>query len=1062
MKPRNLLLYCAALLLSVLSLSARAEDIDLFTGTRADQTVPPNLLLIVANAAHSSSNAGLNNCVIDGVTSSLSGTALGVEQCALYYVISTMDLTNGPQVKIGVMTYNAANLKRMDGTSCNASKAGGCLLYPLTTLDATNRTTLLNWIKSWGTTYNIKGDGEATGAVMQEAWAYFYGRTGLSGDNYASIAPSIDCKNFVVFVSDSLRTNASPADGGSAAVKQALFNAPDITAAQKAMITLATRVTPAATVCGTLSSVPDSESNHESKGFYADEWSRYMNSKRITTYTVGLLDYSRCVPEYPWLLSSMATHGGGTYFPTTDYQTLVDALLVILSEVRSVNSVFAAVSLPVSVNSQGTYLNQVFIGMFRPDPGGLPRWFGNLKQYKMGFLGGAFSMLDADDKLAISASGSEFIGECARSYWTPTPTAAGDGYWSLLTTQNCAGYDGKGNSPDGNMVEKGAQAYMLRAISPDARVVKTCPASMANCQTAMTNFTSSNPDLTTTTLGVTSSSGVTTATLVDWVRGKNNHATLAETASVGGSAISQGATSTHMRPSSHGDVVHSRPAAVNFGTDASPKVVVFYGGNDGMLRAINGNRTVSFTASGTTVLPGAEFWSFVPPEFHSKLLRRYKNGAPEAIDAALPKDYAMDGPITAYRATPTSNVWLYVGMRRGGRTLYAFEVDKDTLAINLRWKIGCMDDANTNCNPGGKGDYSNMAQTWSAPQVFTANGVGGGTTPLMIIGGGYHPTCEDTTTFTCGSTRGNRYYVLNATTGVQLASFTTARGVIADVTIVPDTDGKAKFIYGADLGGNVYRISGPLSSNAYQPIGSTEIGNWVITTVASLGCASTNTCTSPPNRKFFFAPDVVVDGSDYLLLLGSGDREKPTVLSNPTSNYFFMIKDRPDLGNSYLNDASCTGVTGLCLDALLGITQGVTPSAADLSAKKGWYLRLAGDEQVVTGAIAVFGTVYFTTHQPKAAASNSCVPNLGTSRAYGVKYTNASAARTTGDLFIERLDAGLAPDLVVGKVTLDARDGSATVPFCIGCDGPIKPSQPVAPGLINNPAKIRSYWYIQK
>src|SRR3954471_7502070 len=82
MKTRNLLLYCTALLLSVLSLSARAEDIDLFTGTKADQTVPPNLLLIVGNAAHSSSNAGMNNCVIDGTTSTLSGTALGVEQCA--------------------------------------------------------------------------------------------------------------------------------------------------------------------------------------------------------------------------------------------------------------------------------------------------------------------------------------------------------------------------------------------------------------------------------------------------------------------------------------------------------------------------------------------------------------------------------------------------------------------------------------------------------------------------------------------------------------------------------------------------------------------------------------------------------------------------------------------------------------------------------------------------------------------------------------------------------------------------------------------------------------------
>ena len=37
------------------------------------------------------------------------------------------------------------------------------------------------------------------------------------------------------------------------------------------------------------------------------------------------------------------------------------------SKIQSVNSVFASVSFPVSVNTSGTYLNQVYVGMFRPD-----------------------------------------------------------------------------------------------------------------------------------------------------------------------------------------------------------------------------------------------------------------------------------------------------------------------------------------------------------------------------------------------------------------------------------------------------------------------------------------------------------------------------------------------------------------------------------------------------------------------------------------------------------------------------------------------------------------------
>ena len=43
--------------------------------------------------------------------------------------------------------------------------------------------------------------------------------------------------------------------------------------------------------------------------------------------------------------------------------------------------------------------------MFRPDPDANPRWNGNLKQYRMGFLNGNFRMLDADGAAAIARQG---------------------------------------------------------------------------------------------------------------------------------------------------------------------------------------------------------------------------------------------------------------------------------------------------------------------------------------------------------------------------------------------------------------------------------------------------------------------------------------------------------------------------------------------------------------------------------------------------------------------------------------------------------------------------------
>ena len=62
----------------------------------------------------------------------------------------------------------------------------------------------------------------------------------------------------------------------------------------------------------------------------------------------------------------------------TIYRPSSEVMLAVFNEIQAVNSVFAAASLPVSVNARGTYLNQVYMGMFRPDADGHPRWRGNL------------------------------------------------------------------------------------------------------------------------------------------------------------------------------------------------------------------------------------------------------------------------------------------------------------------------------------------------------------------------------------------------------------------------------------------------------------------------------------------------------------------------------------------------------------------------------------------------------------------------------------------------------------------------------------------------------------
>ena len=101
---------------------------------------------------------------------------------------------------------------------------------------------------------------------------------------------------------------------------------------------------------------------------------------------------------------------------------ITNALIQIFNEIAAVNSVFASSSLPVSANAQGTYLNQVFIGMFRPDAGDNPRWLGNLKQYQFG-VGGTTAESDAVPRGFHGRIGD--LRRPARASSRPTRSASG-------------------------------------------------------------------------------------------------------------------------------------------------------------------------------------------------------------------------------------------------------------------------------------------------------------------------------------------------------------------------------------------------------------------------------------------------------------------------------------------------------------------------------------------------------------------------------------------------------------------------------------------------------------
>ena len=131
-------------------------------------------------------------------------------------------------------------------------------------------------------------------------------------------------------------------------------------------------------------------------------------------------------------------------------------------------------------------------------------------------------------------------------------------------------------------------------------------------------------------------------------------------------------------------------------------------------------------------------------------------------------------------------------MRRGGRTIYAFDVstiDTDPTSPTLKWRNGCPNLADdTGCTAG----FEEIGQTWSAPKVLKATGYIGAPArrrPADVDRGRRlrhlrrrrpeHLQPRSTPRAT-GST------CSTPTPAQWLTEFTTDRGVVADVFVITD------------------------------------------------------------------------------------------------------------------------------------------------------------------------------------------------------------------------------------------------------------------------------------
>ena len=984
---------------------ASAEDIDIFQVTGGAGTTP-NVLFVLDNTSNwSSSLSKSNNCYYkeNGVVQDGRGGRPGpfpppsnnpskfdLERCALYNVVDSLPV-NGD----GSALFNVGFMMMGD--------SGGA--YPrvaFTAATTVNKIALKLFLAGLDVSADKRPSGGATALAMYEAYLYFTGRSAYQGQQIGArwdprafvgtkYAPpgavtSGSCVNgYIIYIA-----NGSPADKSS-----------DDGLSQLAAIG------------GDVTPIP----NVQDGANWADEYARFLAStdvssavgvQSIKTFTIAVTG-AASDNNYPLFYDSMGRNGGtGPAVQASDAGALEFAVGGIFGQLQGVNTGFASATLPAAANSQGSYLNQVYMGLFRPDASGDPRWRGNLKQYQFKYdpVADTLKIADAAGVPAISPVSGFFL-PTATSFWTQASS-----YW--INQPLGASTTPKSDAPDGEIVEKGGAAQRLRTVyasSQSSRNVYTCLACTngTNLTGAATQFsTAQNVNaLPPSTFGVADKSA--RDTLIDWARGADN------------AADEQGPRNgTTVRPSVHGDVLHSRPLVVNYG--GTRGVVVFYGTNAGFLHAVNGNQT-------STAAPNAgdELWSFIPEEFLGKLKRLRDNSPNVRLSntpvtyGALPKDYMVDGPITSYQKFKSDGsidkVYIYFGMRRGGRFMYALDVTVPDAPV-LLWKRSSSDNG-----------FSGLGQTWSEPKVAKVKGKSG---PVIIMGGGYDAAAEDGALVDT-TTMGNAVIILDAVTGNLIKFLPTDRSVPADVALLDtDSDGYIDRAYASDVGGNVYRVD-------FETPTSTSDTVWSIYKIASL--AGTGT------RKFFFAPDVVLTRLFAAILIGSGDREKP--LQTTGTDAFFTVYDKR------LTKGAPSAIP-------VAITQsGLGRSGTAASFTDGCYIPMSSGEKVVTSAVTIAGKTYFSTNQP-VVNTTACTANLGKAKSYGAPLF----CQTPEELVLA--GGGLPPSPVAGVVQVSyTPDGSSTpvskfVPFLIGgindSFSGIEGSRPKVP--LTAKRRLR-YWFLE-
>ncbi|MEX2494911.1 MAG: PilC/PilY family type IV pilus protein [Woeseia sp.] len=710
----------------------------------------------------------------------------------------------------------------------------------------------------------------------------------------------------------------------------------------------------------------------------------------VTTHTIGFdIDVD--------LLRESAEISGGRYFLADDVESLALALLNIISEITERSLSFSAPAVAVNTFNRTQNLNDLYMTVFSSRTN--VHWPGNLKKY--GVANG--EIIDANGLGAVNPA-TGFFYESAKSLWT----------------------DG---DPDGSTVTRGGAAHELP--DPVARNLFTnngAESSLTAGQNALSpaNAAAYAP----ADFGMTGAAGEPTVEeMIRWMRGEDIRDEDFDPSTLVRNAM--------------GDPLHSQPAAVVYGNEATPDVVVFSGTNDGYLHAVNGNT-------------GQELWSFVPKELLGDMNRLYFDPKSNF------KHYGIDGNIVSILNDENGNgeiepgdgdfVYIIFGLRRGGNTYYALDVTNKN-APELLWQA----------------EYPEFGQSWSTPVIAKVDIDTPGLNAekaVVIIGGGYdsvhdtpaHPESPDAQgagIHMLDLVSGERLWHAGANGDLDLDAMT--RAIPTQIRVIDlNGDGRADRMYASDLGGQLWRFD---ITNGKTPPNLVAGG-----VIAQLGAEGVDGAGDAETRRFYNSPDVAIfsdpfQGRRYISVsIGSGYRAHP--LDSTAADRFFSIRDPHVFTRLTQNDYNQYDII---TDTDLVEVSGQVNAVVDAESR-GWKFTMPQNQKVIANSATFNDSVFFIGFSPEANLSDPCQPSNGRNFLYQVSVVN-------GDPVVNNLDSLAAEDANAARMTELAQGGIASTPSFLfpaptdpDCEGAACSPPPIgcvgvecfSPGFKNNP--VRTLW----